>query len=79
MFKNTIFLLLNHDAFALVSIPKQTKFITYVNLNVCVLCDLPPGRLSDSDANSDQSGQDSRRPRGRHSSPNNGFSFFPLI
>lgn len=39
--------------FALVSIPKQTKFITYVNLNVCVLCDLPPGRLSDSDVNSD--------------------------
>lgn len=45
--------MLNHDAFALVSIPKQTKFITYVNLNVCVLCDLPPGRLSDSDVNSD--------------------------
>lgn len=37
----------------MMSIPKQTKFITYVNLNVCVLCDLPPGRLSDSDANSD--------------------------
>lgn len=39
--------------FALVSIPKQIKFITYIDLNVCVLCDLPPGRLSDSDANSD--------------------------
>lgn len=38
---------------SLVSIFVQIKFLTYVMLNVSVSCDLPPGRLSDSDANSD--------------------------
>lgn len=53
MFKNIICLLLNYDVFVLVFIFKKIKFIIYVNLNVCVLCDLFLGCLSDSDVNLD--------------------------
>lgn len=52
-FKSVIMIFKVSQHIALVSIFVQIKFLTYVMLNVSVSCDLPPGRLSDSDANSD--------------------------